>query len=488
MSEAFKESYLIPSPSKISELREIIRSHSPPSATLLSRSENVVDNGSLELARYTTEIQTLEETLAKLKSERALLESYAHECRSIFSPARRLPTELLVEIFDLCSPDFNSVNTVEQEENRLAKTYLFHISRVCYRWHDIIMNSPKLWSTITVDTGLWHESAISSATLLASSLKRGADFPLTLKAGINPRHLSHQSVLELLAQHSRRWKTVCLWLYPSHLTFLAHARGNIPVLETLILHSTHPDNVEPTAEVFTAAPRLKMAKIFGFGPSFPSLPWGQLLQLTIGNGQCHTLSLKMLPLLSTEARCTLALFPAKLKLPLNLPFVTSGIASLDIGFNGERNKTDDLRAGEALGEIFHTLSLPSLRHLSIFGAHGGPPPVWNVLRFLDFASRSMLCNTLRSFKVHSIITDVEILDSFRVLPLLEELQIADADKEHTVITDRLLQQLTWQVGPGEPHSTSPGSRLAHTGDFSEESFLEFASSRIVAGRSGCWAI
>ncbi|KAJ7744598.1 hypothetical protein B0H16DRAFT_987345 [Mycena metata] len=377
MSKPFKQSYLLPSPSQISELRGVIRSHSPPSATLLARSHSVLDNSPVELARYATEIRMLEEALAELKSERALLESHVDDCRSLFSPVRRLPTELLVEIFDLCSPDFNSVDdttTVDQEEDRLAKIYLLRISRVCSRWHDIVMNSPKLWSTITVDTTLWRKSTISSATLLAllvSSLKRGADFPLTLEAAIGRKHPSHKSVLKLLAQHSRRWQTAYLSVDPSHLTFLAHAQGNLPVLESLTLLSARRANVEATAEVFGAIPRLKTAEISGwFDGASLQLPWGQLRQLTIANGLCRMLSLDMLPLLSAEARCTIVVYAATLDLPLHLSTAASNIPSLRIGFSTEHNKLDETtyltRTSKVLGEIFAGLSLPRLGHLSIF--------------------------------------------------------------------------------------------------------------------------
>ncbi|KAJ7744639.1 hypothetical protein B0H16DRAFT_1889595 [Mycena metata] len=500
----FKKSNLIPIPSQVSELRGIIRSHSLPSLTLLSRSQNVVDNAPLELARYAIEIQTLEETLGKLKSERALLESYADECRSLFSPARRLPTELLVEIFDLCSPDFNSVDnttTVEQEETRLAKIYLLRLSQVSFRWHDIVMNSPKLWSTITFDTTLWHKSTISSATLLAmlaSSLKRGADFPLALEAAIDHDHSdsNHESVLPLLAQHSRRWKTVYLWVYPPRLRFLAQARGNLPILESLTLVSASA-NLQPTGAVdmFGVAPRLKTAEVHGWwGP----LPWGQLLRLTIANGQVtnvngrrRMLSLAMLPLLSNEIRCTLLVLPAGINLPLGLQRATSNIPSLEIGFSSEENRLDGItyltRTGKILGEIFAALSLPSLSHLRVFRSlRDGLPPAWNAPRFLDFASRSMLCNTLRSFEVYSVVTDVELLESLVVLPLLEELKVGDCaymDHEHITITDNLLHQLSWRSDQANlvPHLRVLS--LVTLGAFTEESFLEFASSRIVPGRS-----
>ncbi|KAJ6535802.1 hypothetical protein DFH09DRAFT_931658, partial [Mycena vulgaris] len=129
-----------------------------------------------ELSRYDSEIERLEAALARVRSERASLESYTDGCRSLFSPVRRLPTELLADIFDMCAPpdthELSDTTTPEEE-----------VDRVCSRWHRIVMATPMLWSKIAADTDLWDRTNASSATLLrliAAALERGADFPLSL--------------------------------------------------------------------------------------------------------------------------------------------------------------------------------------------------------------------------------------------------------------------------------------------------------------------
>jgi hypothetical protein len=96
--------------------------------------QSVIDQSPLELKRYAAEIQRLEKTLAELKSDLASLESYTNGCRSMFSPLRRLPNELLVEIFDLCSPPgadlISDSTTPEEEEDRVARNYLLQLSQV----------------------------------------------------------------------------------------------------------------------------------------------------------------------------------------------------------------------------------------------------------------------------------------------------------------------------------------------------------------------
>ncbi|KAJ7831409.1 hypothetical protein B0H14DRAFT_2277533, partial [Mycena olivaceomarginata] len=57
-----------------------------------------------ELDRYETEISKTSNHLNRLASERRTLASYADGCRGVFSPVRRLPAELLAEIFSMCFP------------------------------------------------------------------------------------------------------------------------------------------------------------------------------------------------------------------------------------------------------------------------------------------------------------------------------------------------------------------------------------------------
>ncbi|KAJ6551161.1 hypothetical protein B0H19DRAFT_893855, partial [Mycena capillaripes] len=54
------------------------------------------------LGRYDAEIERLQNALDLLPVERAALASHFEACRGVFSPIRRLPTELLVQIFEMC--------------------------------------------------------------------------------------------------------------------------------------------------------------------------------------------------------------------------------------------------------------------------------------------------------------------------------------------------------------------------------------------------
>jgi hypothetical protein len=129
---SFQRSHLLPNSTQLDELQDILRSNILPREK--SRILSVIDGAPLELERYNAKIQRLQECLAGLISDRSKLESYTDGCRSVFSPIRRLPPELLVEIFENCSPSsehlISAVATPAEETDRLAKKYLLQLSQV----------------------------------------------------------------------------------------------------------------------------------------------------------------------------------------------------------------------------------------------------------------------------------------------------------------------------------------------------------------------
>ncbi|KAJ7646059.1 hypothetical protein DFH06DRAFT_1476634 [Mycena polygramma] len=283
----FKASPLLPNASQISDLRDILRSNTLP----LEKSGllNVVDRALPELKRFNAEIARLQQRLAILISDRNELESYSDGCRSAFSPIRRLPTEVLAEIFGMCYPPGEGVIaetvTPVEEVDRVAKKYLLQISQVCSHWHSVVMETPMLWSTIILDTDVWSSCTLSSKTLLdliAISLNRGVDYPLTLYGTVDHGDPNEHLILDLLSQHSHRWKCVSLWIDVASLPFLINARGHLPLLKTLeLVNFGSWSDVSYTDDIFETAPKLTDVSLTNWHSLPPMLPWKQVSPLTV---------------------------------------------------------------------------------------------------------------------------------------------------------------------------------------------------------------
>ncbi|KAJ7646049.1 hypothetical protein DFH06DRAFT_1096143 [Mycena polygramma] len=433
----FKDSPLLPNASQISELRDILRSNTLP----LEKSSflGVVGGASLALERYDTEIERLQQRLSVLMSDRAKLQSYSDGCRSAFSPIRRLPPELLAEIFGMCDPPGERVlsNNIAptKEINRLAKKYLLQLSRVCFHWHGVAMETPMLWSTIIFDQTLWSSCSRSSKTLfdlVETSLERGADYPLTIRAAVGRGNPAERSILELLGQHSHRWKHVYLRVDTRCFPFLANARGRFPLLETLrLINSSSVNHLPYIEDIFESAPKLRVVFLGDWHPTPLRLPWNTL----------RSFMYRIEPWLDPSGGQT------------------------------------------TLGTLLESMNCSRLADLRFIRSKSGAPCRWNQPCFLGFVSRSSLHMTLRILQIDAALEDHELLQCLAVLPLLEVLYISDSKNRHPTITDNLLQQLVWR--PDQPCLVPHLDilRLTSLVHFSDDALRDLILSRTLAARS-----
>ncbi|KAJ7118276.1 hypothetical protein C8R44DRAFT_625892, partial [Mycena epipterygia] len=111
-----------------------------------------------ELLRYDIEIASLQEKLDRLRSGRTDLQTDYDDCRNVFAPIRRLPPEILVDIFGLCW-DLPLVPIVGDEIfwelKQLANAPLLILSQVCVWWHGIVMGTAAFWGTVRLAGTLW---------------------------------------------------------------------------------------------------------------------------------------------------------------------------------------------------------------------------------------------------------------------------------------------------------------------------------------------
>ncbi|KAJ7121756.1 hypothetical protein C8R43DRAFT_900178 [Mycena crocata] len=189
------------------------------------------------LARYDAEIWRLQETLRGLFADRSKLQEYADGLRAAMSPVRALPAEILGEIFAPFSQSHKSRNGDEELKN-LAKSELLELSKVCSRWHRVILGTPHLWSDIAVNFDHWPDNPSEGSqnlNLLRNSLERGAHHPLTLSLTIinDQKFEIDVSALTLLAKHSQRWQHLSFLGFPSILDHISHTKDKLDALETL---------------------------------------------------------------------------------------------------------------------------------------------------------------------------------------------------------------------------------------------------------------
>ncbi|KAJ7936191.1 hypothetical protein B0H13DRAFT_2303911 [Mycena leptocephala] len=156
------------SPSKQRKLNELLRSHSTPldpsqfKSTAASCLQDAAVYGK-EIARLQRECSPtdLSSYIAKLYDISAALNTYAERCRSLFSPIRRVPPEILLEILELLSPareKFSDTSSVPASGSayRASIHHLLQFSQVCWRWRSVT-GMPSLWTRMDLDLDEWSQ-------------------------------------------------------------------------------------------------------------------------------------------------------------------------------------------------------------------------------------------------------------------------------------------------------------------------------------------
>ncbi|KAE9386683.1 hypothetical protein BT96DRAFT_1026133 [Gymnopus androsaceus JB14] len=147
-----------------------------------------------KIHRLQSEIRPLHFRTIVLEYDRQRLERHKARLRSLRSPFRRLPNELVLLIFTFVC-DMNELTS-----RKLVSMPTLNISAVCSRWRDLTRSSPELWSAIRLRMG----PAPCDLRLLDFYLHCSQQSPLSLEfkgnklETLEPHHLANAPNLRSL--------------------------------------------------------------------------------------------------------------------------------------------------------------------------------------------------------------------------------------------------------------------------------------------------
>ena len=205
-----------------------------------------------DLVDLDEEISRMRIAFRRLLSKRNALRDYADAHKGLISSWRRIPNEILSEIFQYTLPAFPF--QLSEDESPLV------LQRVCRRWKDVSRSTPVLWSQICIDL---DETEVDKQIEYASTcLARSGKWPLTISlASDYPDDIqeSEHQVLEMLASQSERWHTLHLQLPSRVIAELRGLKGRLSSLRDLDIFTTHSrwDNPDTPFDAFASAPRLR---------------------------------------------------------------------------------------------------------------------------------------------------------------------------------------------------------------------------------------
>ncbi|KAF7342616.1 F-box domain-containing protein [Mycena sanguinolenta] len=133
-------------PQTLARFEQLSTTNEPPQASELAFIRPIIDKASARLASLDEEISRLQSRLQKLEDARAALSEYHAKTTVILSPMRRIPPEIIGEIFSCTLPTIRDALSVEN-----CPWVLTH---VCGGWRDVALSIPSLWSLIKIDFSL----------------------------------------------------------------------------------------------------------------------------------------------------------------------------------------------------------------------------------------------------------------------------------------------------------------------------------------------
>ncbi len=211
-----------------------------------------------EVQRYDDELFRLYTLVAQRESEQRELKLNAEKCRSILAPVRRLPNEMLSEIFaQCCKQSDEDVNCISETQTLSVMS----ISLVCSRWRSLAVSTKSLWAVFSI-----NPTAVSTFTLqcLQMYITRSGDVPLTIQVphiyeDVSATALAGASgFYDVLLDTAPKWRKMDLGsiYFGQRLSPVKHHLKN---LEELIIDSDCLFTTD--RDVFSDAPKLRTLNI-----------------------------------------------------------------------------------------------------------------------------------------------------------------------------------------------------------------------------------
>ncbi|KAF7986270.1 hypothetical protein HWV62_35190 [Athelia sp. TMB] len=222
-----------------------------------------------ETARINKALLQLKAAQDTLRNQRDLLEVFSSTYAPLVSVLRRLPREILADIFLYLRPDEQSFDSPD-----LRRTVMLP-SHVCRRWREIALSTPELWTTvifvITPEVDIKRKLDCAKAWIT-----RGRQHFLSVSIScIMPKKSARvwRALLNILVPTCGRWKNAKISTWTSELLYL---KDGIPNLESLDIRIG-----ENEIDVFEVAPNLRRLRVRGELRPVEQmrqlkLPWAQL--------------------------------------------------------------------------------------------------------------------------------------------------------------------------------------------------------------------
>ncbi|KAK7058486.1 hypothetical protein VNI00_002120 [Paramarasmius palmivorus] len=203
---------------------QALRSNVLPSPQVISQMNALARAEKVDLKGLDETIKRVQDTLKELQNRRNVLCQEIQRRRSWKAPIRRLPVDVLTEIFtNVCLgngrtgfsldirteergiiSDEGSEDSFEYRKITIAPTHRLY--RVCFHWRSVAISSPSLWSSLRLDVVKMKEK---HANLVDLYLRHSAQYPLKISLGMHHFIEAHYEEIEEIINDEYTGQMAC---------------------------------------------------------------------------------------------------------------------------------------------------------------------------------------------------------------------------------------------------------------------------------------
>ncbi|KAJ7762500.1 hypothetical protein B0H16DRAFT_1529037 [Mycena metata] len=394
------------------------------------------------LKRLEARIADLQKTIDELAEERVAVSTYVDAHRALISPVRRLPLDILQEIFVACLPtDRNCVMSMAEAPVLLG--------RICSSWRALSLSTPRLWCSLhivepmsgnvdllgrRINSLVFEEKLAQRLETTAKWLSRSTQLPLSISfrsyLDLNQTPPTPESAqrtrlfLQTLIPFAHRWQSIKLSASWDALDSLSHLTDtDVPLLTKLdITQQRGSASGEWPLPALLRASRLSGFAFAGQMDLY-ALPvrWENMTALSLTSPENENGTITCRRALEILSKCAHLQF-CRLQvvdegpvaaLDPDAPYLELGfLHSLSVGSRGVSTTK--------LARLLARLVVPALRHLELH-SHGRSR--WGVTEDTDTAVADLLvffgtAPAFQSLYLHmEILSKKPLVDLVRGLPL-----------------------------------------------------------------------
>jgi F-box-like len=422
------DSYYVPTDSESLEIRNLLE----------------LPTSRLEALSMTTQLQELEEQSTHISNEQSELRLFISKHRALISLIRKLPIDILQEIFIACLPTHHNHLMSRWEPPIL-------LTQICSFWRNVAHATPQLWKSIHIpgpynkSKGNCSEYASYSSTMVDAVvewLSRSAACPLDISlghCGVKNSTLDgfYYKIIDFFIPFSERWREIRLSApYQALVPIASLPLSKVPLLEALSLncptcydypvHTIH--SIQLDTQWITSGV-LKAPNLRDIGLSLTYLNW-DVTRLPVNWSQLTNISLegssfgspsplsiecayKLLSLCRNLITCRLEIGNLK---DYDEQYSFEGAALISLPFLTKLSVREE---ATSLSRLFSLLHLPSLKYIEFRTA----------ILPTEQSSTSLLSLLTRFQNTIKLVTDVrfytrqDFINCLRLRPLLKSLHI-----------------------------------------------------------------